>query len=105
MTTRTTCKAARDLEALYARAGMPCDIDAGPVGLVVYAATPAAAERAAESLANAPRSLGVPVTVEPAVFERDESAATAWVATVRFDWTRMPSSVIACVKALSPEAA
>lgn len=88
MTTTTT----RKLQALYAASGMPVEIEIGPVGVVVYAASPAMAARAAESLADAPRTLGVFVTVEAPVFERDEPAATAWIATVRFDWNRMPEA-------------
>lgn len=95
-----TTPAAKKLEAMYAAAGLPCELDPGLVGIVVYAATPAIASAVANGLARGPLALGVAVEVEAPCFEVDENTETAWVATVRFDWNKMPSSASACTVSL-----
>lgn len=98
----TASAATKTLEAMYLAAGLPCELDAGPVGIVVYAATPAIVSAVANGLAKAPRSLGVWVRVEDPCFEPDENPATAYVAAVCFDWDAMPFSASTCVGALGP---
>jgi len=80
----------KNLESMYRAVGLPCVLDIGPVGIVVYAATPAIVSRVANQLAQAPRTLGVWVEVETPVFEKDEQPETAYVAAVKFDWQKMP---------------
>lgn len=84
-------EAAKTLEARYREQGLPCELDVGLVGIVVYAASPYVVLTVAQSLASAPRALGVPVQVESPVFEKDEEPETAWVAAVKFDWNKMPT--------------
>jgi hypothetical protein len=80
----------KGLEAMYRAVGLPCTLDIGPVGIVVYASSPANVRAIAQSLARAPRALQVPVQVEEPVFEKDEDPETAFVACVKFDWNKMP---------------
>ena len=80
-------EAAARLAALYARAGMPIEIEAGPVGLVVYGPSPAIVRKAAQSLASTPRVLGADVAVGPITVEPDEPKATRFWTTVEFDWS------------------
>lgn len=77
---------------MFRAAGLPCVLDVGPVGIVVYASSPANVLAIAKSLASAPRSCGVRVQVETPVFEKDEQPETAFVAAVKFDWEKMPAS-------------
>lgn len=95
-TTRTTVNAkpirlghpaAKRLAALYTRAGLPVEVEAGPVGLVVYGSDAATVRRVAQSLASTPRVLGGEVTVGPITVDQDEPEATRFWTTVEFDWS------------------
>lgn len=100
--TTTKPAAATKLEALYATAGLPIEIDAGNAGLVVYGATKAVVLAAARSLARAPESLGLDVEIAPVGEDDDEPAATRFHCAIWFDWNAMPSSITACVERLAP---
>lgn len=80
------------LAALFAKHGLGCEIEAGPVGVVVYAASKAACASITRSLRETLRTYGVKAVAEVPVFERDEPAETAYVAAVRFDWTKFNGS-------------
>lgn len=84
---------------MYRGAGLPCEIEAGRAGLVVYGPTRAIVTRVANKLATSVRQVAF-VGIENAVHERDEQPATAWVATVRFNWDELPLSMTACVALL-----
>jgi len=93
-TTTTTTKADATLSitarlmSLYANAGLPCTLDAGPVGIVVYAATRERAAEIADRLVEVVRMRDPKAFREPVVFERDELPATAWVTAVHIHWER-----------------
>lgn len=97
--------AAKALAGLYVDVGLPCEIEAGPVGLVVYGPTSATVNAVTKSLARGPRTLGVAVRTSPAAADADEPEATRWWGTVEFDWDAMPSSASACVAGLAPKGA
>jgi ABC-type sugar transport system substrate-binding protein len=77
---------AAKLAAMYTSVGLPCEIEAGRVGLVVYGRTAEEVRSVAKGLAKAPRSLGVTVAVERVTQETDEPEETQFSAVVRFDW-------------------
>lgn len=81
------------LAKLYCDRGLPCEVEAGRVGLVVYAASRRVANAVAFALAVAPRSLGMAVEVTRATEEAEEPAETRWCSVVRFDWAAMPERV------------
>jgi hypothetical protein len=81
---------AKGFENMFRAAGLPCVLDVGPVGIVVYASSPTKVSAIAATLASGPRALGVDVQVETPVFEKDEQPETAFVAAVKFDWSKMP---------------
>lgn len=72
-----------------------CDVDAGPIGLVVYAATPAEVARATRWVAAFLARVGIASATESPVAEPDEPEETRWVAAVAFDWNDVPRSVSA----------
>lgn len=80
--------AARALAALFARAGLPCELDVGPVGLVVYAAKKSTVEAVARQLLKNAQTKDPKARTTPAEFDKDEQPETAWWTTVEFDWRR-----------------
>jgi len=78
--------AAAKLAAMYTNAGMPCEIEAGSGGLVVYAADKWTVGMITSDIAKTAVRFGTDFAVEPPLFEADEPAATAWHATIRVDW-------------------
>lgn len=80
---------ARKLAALYAAKGRPCEVEAGPAGLVVYASTRVDAEAIARDLLGAVRERDPRATRSEAKRDDDEPSETAWWAMVEFDWRRL----------------
>lgn len=81
--------AAAALAARFNAAGLPCEIEAGPAGLVVYAASSAVVTCVTLNIANALRDRRLRPVVSAPAFERDEPAATCWWASVDFDWSKL----------------
>lgn len=87
--TPKSAAAAETLAARYAAAGLPCEIEAGTGGLVIYADSPKNVLRIAGDIANAVRSRDPKVHVEvPPSFDEDEPPATAWWVCVTVDWKK-----------------
>jgi hypothetical protein len=82
--------AAKRLEEMYRARGLCCELDIGDVGIVVYASSPAIVRAVAQDLATGPRFCRIRVQVEEPVFAKDELPETAFVAAVKFDWSKMP---------------
>lgn len=80
--------AAKALESVYARAGLPCELEPTKLGgMIVYAASRDAAERIARLLADTARICDPHARVEgDARFDADEDAGTAWWVGVRWSW-------------------
>jgi len=79
---------AEGLTKYYAEKGITVQIEAGTVGLVVYASTRVDAERVARDLAGSARARDPRARAAPATKDADEPAATAWWTTVEFDWRK-----------------
>lgn len=77
---------AKALTQRFVDCGVPCEIEAGPAGLVVYAAQPSLVRAVMQQLAEAPRKLGADATVSQVTRDADEPAATRWWGSVTFDW-------------------
>jgi hypothetical protein len=92
------------LEALYKAAGLPCSIDAGNVGFVIYAASRADVMAIVESIGRALTGINVSHSVSEIGEEPDEPAATRHYSILAFNWDEMPSSVSECVGVMAPKA-
>jgi len=77
-----------------------CDVDAGPIGFVIYASTPAEVARATRWVAKFLARVGIASATESPVAEPDEPEETRWVAAVAFDWNDVPRSA-ADIKAVA----
>lgn len=75
------------LENLYANVGLPCNIEAGPFGLVVYSATPAMVRSIVKKLAEAPHAKGVATETTDPIAEPDEDPETRFWARLDFSWS------------------
>lgn len=76
------------LAAKYSALGYPCEIEPGPRGLVVYAASKRHVERIAADLAGAARIRDPRATWTPGASDSDEPEATRWWAVVDLNWER-----------------
>ena len=82
---------AERLAAFYAEKGFRVQIEAGTVGLVVYASSRRDAERVAADLAGSARARDPRArAILPALRDEsgDEPEETAWWTAVEFDWRR-----------------
>lgn len=76
------------LEALHRETGLLVEIEAGPVGLVVYGPSVAAVRAAAVSLVRSARTRDPKAELEPIGDDADEPAETRFYGVVRFDWAK-----------------
>lgn len=78
-----------DLESRYAGAGLRVEIEAGPIGLVVYGPDRSAVSRVAAECVAAARVDGDPLAeIEHIGVDDGEPPPTRWVAVVTFDWEK-----------------
>lgn len=81
---------ARRLADTFVARGLPCEIEAGPAGVLVYAGSMRDAARISAEVVTLLALAGVKhVVAERVIHEPDEPAATAYVATVRLDWSTL----------------
>jgi hypothetical protein len=80
---------AASLAALYTNAGLPCEIEAGPFGVMVYAASAAIVRKVANEIAQTARTRLSAVTMTVPAFEKDEPAESCYWARVDFDWAKL----------------
>ena len=72
----------------YRESGLPCEIEAGPLGLVVYALNRFNAEAIAKDILRQVRERDPRAIASKPMHDMDEPAATSWWAAVEFDWRR-----------------
>ncbi len=89
MTAEVIVQAADRLARVYRNNGMPCEIEAGPVGLVVYASTARDASVVADNVVKCLKPRDPNVSREDVVHDKDEGFATRFICTVRIDWDRI----------------
>ena len=78
-----------DLEMSYGRRGLVVEIEAGPIGLVIYGESRATVFVVAHESARAARRCGdARAEVEHVGIDADEPAATRWLACVTLDWAK-----------------
>lgn len=80
--------AAKSLAEVYTRAGLPCEIEHGLNGVIVYASSRDHAARISLDLAHAVRTRDPHVFASPVNEDKDEPEATRYWAAVDFDWRR-----------------
>lgn len=80
--------AAETLQARYCARGLTCELEAGPVGIVVYAASQALAGRIADDILGSVKLRDPKAWREHVVFEKDEPAETSFVTAVHVDWEK-----------------
>ena len=86
MITTTQNAAAERIQALYIAAGMPCEIEAIPAGLVVYASAKSITADVAAAIARG-MTVGATKAVAGTVYVSSfEPAHTAHWCRVDFDW-------------------
>lgn len=81
----------KKLEALYARAGMPCELDACPAGgVIIYAATKEITERIARHIVDIARMKDPKAFIVDGVAREDKdfNEACRWWIGIRWDWCR-----------------
>lgn len=79
------------LEARLAQLGMPVQVEAGPVGLVVYGASTACVATAAKQLVDWARLVDDGARCDRVAFDGEEPAETRFITTVHVCWARVPS--------------
>jgi hypothetical protein len=82
----TNIGVATGLAELYCSKGLPCEIEAGPGGVIVYAGSRIDADRIARDIRRAVVERDPRACTERARFDEDEPKATAWWAAVNFSW-------------------
>lgn len=79
---------AKKLAAVYTRAGLPCEIEHGLNGVIVYASSRDHVARISLNIAHAVRTRDPYVVASPVNEDKDEPEATRFWAAVDFDWRR-----------------
>lgn len=82
-------KFAAGLEALFLERGLPCEIEPGVSGVIVYASTRGNADRIAREILESAKTKDPRASSDPANFDRDEAPDTSWWASVNFSWERI----------------
>ena len=77
------------LEERYAEAGLPVEIEAGPVGVVVYGPARRVVESVCRALVETVRDVDTHAVIDGGGEDRDESSATRFWAVVTFDWNKI----------------
>ena len=81
---------AHTLEALVAKAGFKnIQIEAGPVGLVVYGPTQTSVAQVAAKMAEFAKLFDTHARAEAVCVDADEAPTSRFIATVRFDWNAL----------------
>ena len=77
------------IEAIHRSAGLPVEIEAGPVGFMVYGPSARTVMDSARALMRAIRQFDAAVLVDPVATEPDERPETRVFTSVRFDWSKV----------------
>jgi hypothetical protein len=75
------------LEATYLAAGLTVEIEAGPIGLVIYGAGRQIVATIARKLVESARAKDPRAEVEYVGTDEKEPSETRWHAVVTFDWS------------------
>jgi len=82
----------KDFEDAYLAAGLVVEVEAGPIGVVVYGASKHVVSTVATHLAESARARDPRAEVEFIGTDEGEPAETRWHAVVTFNWATMGSA-------------
>lgn len=79
----------RGLVKKFTALGMPCEIDAGPTGIVIYANSCERTARIATEILSVAKSRDASARIDaPVRFDPDEPDSTAWWVSITLDWKK-----------------
>lgn len=84
---------APNLERVHRDAGLPVEIETGPIGIVVYGPSSSVVWRCAKGLLATVQERDPRGEIEAVDQDHDEPIATRWHAVVRFEWSRLEEGV------------